>query len=89
MIRVSPQPLNGADVPQDVRHFWKVHETKQIGQAVGMPPITPRKRAIRHYMISRILLGGLTMNDKRHVSIGDAPGPTVTEMIRGMSDRTL
>ena len=31
-----------------------------------MPPISPRERAIRHYMISRIFLGQLMMNDKGH-----------------------
>ena len=31
----------------------------------------------------------LNITDERHVSIGNDPGPTVTEMIRGMSDRTL
>ena len=42
----------------------EVFETKQIGQSPGTPLITPRQGAIRHYMILRILLGGLTMNDK-------------------------
>ena len=64
MIRVSPQPLNGADVPQDVRHFWKVHETKQIRQAVEMPPITQCQGAFRYYMIFRIGAGQLIMNEK-------------------------
>ena len=42
----------------------EVSESKQIGQAVGMHPLTPRTGAIRHYMISRILPVRLSMNDK-------------------------
>ena len=42
----------------------EVHETKQIGQAVAMPSLTQRQGANRHYMILRIFLGRLLMNDK-------------------------
>ena len=61
------------------RRFQEVNETIQFGQSPGISPSTPRKGAIRHYMISWGLGWNLPMNDKRHDSIGDRQAPTVTE----------
>ena len=46
------------------RRFQEVNETIQFGQSPGISPSTPRKGAIRHYMISWRLGWQSTMNDK-------------------------
>ena len=52
------------------REFLEVSKTIRVWQAPGISPITPRQEEIRHYMISRIFLGQLLMND----NVGDFKG---------------
>ena len=64
------------------RRFQEVNETIQFGQSPGISPSISRKGAIRHYMISWIWAGRLSMNDKGpyhsyhmgDVRSGDLPG---------------
>ena len=81
--------LVGFDAAEHVQNFIKSLKPRGLERHRSSPDSTACEGVIRHYMILWRWAGPLTMNDKRHVSIGDAPGPTVTEMIRGMSDRTL
>ena len=54
--------MNGRERRRPLR--LEIPETKQIGQAVETPPLTPRKGAIQHYMLFRVSVVDLTMNDK-------------------------
>ena len=53
-------------VAEHVGTFWKPLNPGVLAGHEGSPPLTPCEGAIRYYMILRILLGGLTMNDKGH-----------------------